>query len=277
MANVPASSTTTPRSASPPRRALHHVQRREVDGGRRDRRPGQRGQRRRRPRRDHQVRDERAAHRVPDRALRLGPEALVALQGRGDRRRDVVDRRPVPGDRADRIQSGDPLHRRDHPIERSRSPRAAERDPRDIAVLQQVAGDRHALAGVPVRDVAGRLARRVDDLQLADRRRRRATHGPPGRRDLEAQPRIAGARIAGIDQRRLGLVRGDREAERPGAARVVGVEVRERDPRTASRRPGTRACAANDAGCRCRCRPGHRRPARGSRSGRAGGRRRSPA
>jgi hypothetical protein len=77
--------------------------------------------------------------------------------------------------------------------------------------------------------MAGRLARGVHHLEALDAIpvAQRARHAVG--REVEAQPRIAGPRVTRVDQPGLGLVRGDRDAERRGAARVVGVEVRQRD------------------------------------------------
>ena len=103
--------------------------------------------------------------------------------------------------------------------------------------------------------MTGGLARRVDDLEALQS----VAVGQPARdrvgTDLEREPeRVAGARIAIVDERGLDRVRGDRDAQRAGAADVVGMEVRQREPGEVGRhepvlgqegvRPGQRADAA---------------------------------
>ena len=210
--------------------------------------PRERGELRCGQRRDHQVRDQGAAHGVPDRPLRLGGETARSAEvnstapgtsvtaGRGPEMRAPAQ---APRSFAAKRPCG-PARRR---------PRPAERHPGHVAVLHQVAGDRHALSRMPVGDVPGvwpgvwttassptdrRRAARVDPV----RRDREPSHGSP-----TADPRC-----------RLRLVRGHRQPQRRGAARVVGVEVRQRDPDGVALRRRRRAAVRSRRRCRCPCR-----------------------
>ena len=245
----------------------------ESDRGGRHRHPRQGGQRRSRARGDHEVRDRRPARGVPDRPRRVLGEARVALEVGVDRRRNIGHHRSVARDRPHRAERGDPPQRGDRALQSPRSPRPAERHPGDVAVLEQVPGDRHALLGVPVRDVPWRLPRRVDDLQrphevaVAQRTR------DPVARNREPEPGVAAPGIARV---RLGLMGGDRQTQRGGATCVVGMEVRERDPRVPAAHPRTRAGGRSTRGRRCPCPRARRRRVPRSRWGLGGRRRRSP-